>query len=242
MNTDHRISLQPAWVLHRRPYRDTSEIADMLTSEHGRVAVVARGARGRGRRRFLLEPFVPLLVSWSGRGELRTLFAAEPRGAAASAAGQRLLSMFYLNELLLRLLRKHDPHPETFADYEKALRELAAGTDEAATLRYFECRLLRAMGYGLNLSLDADGRPVEADRTYEYQLEAGPVAVNPGHDRGIVIQGRSLLELERESLRDPASLRQVRRLLQASLALYLGDRPLKSRQVLLAMRVRAQNG
>lgn len=242
MSTDHRISLQPAWVLHRRPYRDTSEIADLFTSEHGRVAVVARGARARGRRRFLLEPFLPLFVSWSGRGELRTLVAAEARGGLASAAGQHLLSMFYLNELLLRLLRKHDPHPETFADYEQALRALAAGMDEAPTLRYFECRLLGAMGYGLHLSVDVDGRPVEPGQTYEYQLEAGPVAVSPGHVRGIVIAGRSLLELDRESLQDPAALRQVRRLLQASLALYLGERPLKSRQVLLAMRARAQDG
>lgn len=242
MNAEHRVSLQPAWVLHHRPYRDTSEIADLLTRDYGRVAVVARGTRTGGRRRILLEPFRPLLVSWSGRSELRTLRSAEARGAAAIAAGQRLLSMFYLNELLMRLLRKHDPHPETFHDYEDAIGALVGGAAEAPTLRYFECRLLQAMGYGLSLSTDVDGRPVTVEQTYEYQLEAGPVPVGPDHARGIVVTGRTLLDLERESLDEQRSAREARRLLQAALALYLGDRPLQSRQVLLAMRARARDG
>jgi DNA repair protein RecO (recombination protein O) len=241
MSNDQRVSLQPAWVLHHRPYRDTSQIAELFTRDHGRVAVVARGVRRQGRRRTSLEPFRPLVVSWTGRGELKTFVAAEARGAALLAGGQRLLSMFYLNELLLRLLRKHDPHPETFEDYEQALASLAGGQPEAATLRCFECRLLGAMGYGLNLLIDVDGQAVEADKRYEYRLETGPVAVSAAHAAGLVVAGRSLLALHAELLDDAESLRDARQLLQAALGLYLGDRPLKSRQVLLAMRERARH-
>ena len=241
MSNEQRVSLQPAWVLHHRPYRDTSQIVDLLTRDYGRVGGVARGARGRGRRRMVLEPFHPLLVSWSGRGDLRTLVAAESRGDPVSVTGQRLLSMFYLNELLLRLLRRHDPHPETFDDYERALGALADGAPEASVLRYFERRLLQAMGYGLNLSVTVDGQAVEPDRTYEYRLEAGPVAVPPDHAAGIVVAGKSLLDLAEEALDTPESLRDAHRLLRASLALYLGDRPLRSRQVMLAMRARTRD-
>jgi DNA repair protein RecO (recombination protein O) len=239
MSSEQRISLQPAWVLHHRPYRDSSQIAELFTRDHGRIAVVARGVRRRGRRRVALEPFRPLLVSWTGRGELKTFVTAEPRGAALSVGGQRLLSMFYLNELLLRLLRKHDPHPETFDDYEQALASLVGGQPEAATLRCFECRLLQAMGYGLSLLVDVDGQAVDARKTYEYRLESGPVAVPAAHAGALTVAGSSLLDLATESLEDTDSLRDARRLLQAALALYLGDRPLKSRQVLLAMRSRA---
>jgi len=236
MTEQRLIELEPAWVLHHRPFRDSSEIVELFTREHGRVAAVARGSRRPGRRRQSLEPFRPMLVSCRGSGELQTLTAAEPRGPSLRATGQRLLSMFYLNELLLRLLQKHDAHPETFADYERALAQLGAGKPEAAVLRVFEKRLLNAMGYGLNLVADTEGRPLAPDAMYRYVPELGPVPLNDDRDQGLLVRGRSLLALAAEQLEDEQTLRELRRVLQQTLDLYLGGRPLKSREVLKAMR------
>lgn len=246
--TDHRaIDLEPAWVLHHRPFRDSSEIIELFTRGYGRVAAVARGVRRRGRRRPSLEPFSPLLVSCRGRGELQTLTGVEARGPAMRASGQRLLSMFYLNELLLRLLQKHDPHPETFADYERSLAELGAGKSEAVVLRVFEKRLLQAMGYGLTLIADTDGQPLEPDAVYRYVPEVGPERVTGIGDDPSLVRGASLLALAAEDLGDgqpgeETMLRELRRLLQRTLDLYLGGRPLKSREVLRSMRAAGPAG
>lgn len=236
MTEQRRIELEPAWVLHHRPFRDSSEIVELFTREYGRVAAVARGSRRPGRRRESLEPFRPMLVSCRGNGELQTLTAAEPRGPSLRTTGQRLLSMFYLNELLLRLLQKHDAHPETFADYERALAELGAGKPEAAVLRVFEKRLLNAMGYGLNLIADTEGQPLAADGMYRYVPELGPVPLHEGGDQGLLVRGSSLLALAAEELDDEQTLRELRHVLQRTLDLYLGGRPLKTREVLRAMR------
>ncbi len=246
--SDHRpIDLEPAWVLHHRPFRDSSEIIELFTREYGRVAAVARGSRRPGRRRPSLEPFSPILVSCRGRGELQTLTAVEPRGPAVRASGQRLLSMFYLNELLLRLLEKHDPHPDTFADYERALAELGAGKSEAAVLRVFEKRLLQAMGYGLSLVVDTGGQPLDSEAVYRYVPEVGPERVTGVRDDASLVRGASLLALAAENLGDgepgeEKMLRELRHVLQKTLDLYLGGRPLKSREVLRSMRAAGPAG
>jgi DNA repair protein RecO (recombination protein O) len=246
--SEHRpIDLEPAWVLHHRPFRDSSEIIELFTREYGRVAAVARGSRRPGRRRPSLEPFSPILVSCRGRGELHTLTAAELRGPAVRAHGQRLLSMFYLNELVLRLLQKHDPHPDTFVDYERALAELGAGKTEAAVLRVFEKRLLQAMGYGLSLTADAEGQPLEPDAVYRYVPELGPVLVTGVGDDASLVRGASLLALAAENLGDgqpgdETMLRELRHVLLPTLDLYLGGRPLKSREVLRSMRAAGPAG
>jgi len=244
MSGPARVSLEPAWILHRRPYRDTSLILELLTVQHGRVPAVARGARGpRSRRGGSLEPFRPLLVSWSGRGEMVTLTGAEPRGPSRVARGVRLMSMFYVNELLLRLTERHDPHPDLFADYERALAGLSGPADERATLRIFEKRLLAALGYGLNLETEAgSGEAVREERVYEYRLESGPVRLAPGGDAARAIPGSSLLALAAERLEGPDALRHARELLGAALDLYLGGRRLRSREVLRAMRARTATG
>lgn len=244
MSTPTRISLVPAWVLHRRPFRDTSLILELLTAPHGRVPAVARGARGpRTRRGGSLEPFRPLLVSWSGRGEMVTLTGSEPRGPSLTGGGRRLMSMFYVNELLLRLTGRYDPHPELFADYERALAGLAGSGDERPVLRVFEKRLLAALGYGLNLETEAGGdEAVREEAMYEYRLESGPVRLAPGTAAPLAIPGSSLLALAAERLEGPDALGHARELLGAALELYLGGRRLRSREVLRAMRARTTPG
>lgn len=230
-----RVTLQPAYILHHRAYRDTSALLELWTREHGRVGVVARGARAANSRlRGVLLPFRPLLVSWAGRGELKTLTAVEGYGATPVLEGRALLSGFYLNELVLRMVQRQDPHPELFDAYETALAALVRPDEEERALRIFERDLLQALGYGMVLDTEADtGRPVDPARAYRYRIERGVLAAESGAD-GIPIQGASLLALARGDLRDAESLADAKRLMRAVLKFHLGERPLKSRELFAA--------
>jgi DNA repair protein RecO (recombination protein O) len=249
-----RVTLNPGFVLHRREYRDSSLILELLTRDHGRVAVVARGARRpKARLNGLLQLFTPLLVSWAGRGDLGTLTGAEPNGAS-TLRGRTLISGFYLNELLMKLLTRHDPHPGLFDAYDRVLRELSAcavstsETDlpEQRALRLFEKTLLAEIGYGLVLDRDiATGAPISEDAQYDYHPERGPVRVengalevrdpggpsraSPSPHSGVRLHGRSLVSLAAGELHDPESLRESKRLMRVVIGVCLDHRPLFSR-------------
>ncbi|MGA7800265.1 MAG: DNA repair protein RecO [Gammaproteobacteria bacterium] len=228
-----RVTLQPAFILHQRPFRDSSTLLELFTRDFGRVGLVARGARGgKSRLRGTLQAFRPLFVSWVSRGELGTLSAAEPAGPSQPLSGSAVFSGFYVNELLLRLLPRQDSHPELFAPYADVVRELGEHDGERP-LRVFEKRLLESLGYGLLLDCDAEtGAVLEPHALYEYRLEIGPLTAAGGRPQGLRMAGSSLLSLHREELMDPQSMADAKRLLRAALALYLGDRPLKTREVL----------
>lgn len=258
-----RIALQPAFVLHRRPYRDTSLLLEAFSRDHGRIGLIARGARAPrargGGTGGLLQALTPLTVSWSGSGELPTLTAVEARAPALLLHGERLLCALYLNELLLRLCTRFDPHPELFEAYQQALRQLAPpAAPPALPLRLFEKRLLEQLGYGLQLRAAADGRPIDADALYRYRVDQGPqrldgeagavgerpagyAAASTDTDTdadGIRCSGRALLALAAERLDDPALCREVRPLLRAALDAQLGGRSLQTRQLLSDYRRR----
>lgn len=228
-----RVSLQPAFVLHHRPYRDTSALLEIFTPEFGRVGLVARGLRSaKSRLQGVVQPFRPLLVSWSGRGELATLTGCEANGALVRLDGARVLSGFYLNELLLRLLHRHDPHPALFECYAQTLHLLQQPDMEQRALRIFEKHLLREIGYALMLDHEAEsGVPIEPGQAYNYHLERGPLRYRAGVSAGIRMQGSSLLALLHETLHDTASLRESKHLMRAALGLYLGSKPLQSREL-----------
>ncbi len=240
-----RVSLQAGYILHSRPYRNTSLLLDVFSREQGRGVLVARGARrARSPLQGLLQPFAPLLLSWQGAGEVQTLTAAESAAPAIALQGGRLLSGFYLNELLLRLLGRHDPHPDLYDAYGHTLQALAAGGHDAreqASLRIFESFLLRELGYGLQLEQDShSGEPLRADACYCYEPERGPRRLGAGQDceHGLAVQGRTLLALRRGELdlNDAQLLREAKRLMRMSLAPHLGERPLKSRELYLQQR------
>ena len=234
-----RVTMEPAYVLHHRPYRETSSLLELLTEAHGRIGAVARGARQAASRwRGLLQPFRPLLLSWSGRGELVTLTAAEGASGMLGIPASRLMSAYYANELLMRLLARSDPQRGVFLAYASVLAELAGAGPEAPALRLFEKRLLDALGYGLALTHDAlTGEPLQPERYYAYRLERGPQGVGIAEGE-LVLAGSSLLALATERLDGETALKDARRLLRAALDLYLGERPLKTREVGRALRRR----
>jgi DNA repair protein RecO (recombination protein O) len=237
----HRVLLQPAFVLHQRPYRETSKIVELFTRDHGRVSLFARGTRaarkGQPALGSLLQPFNRLLVSWSGRGEAGQLTHAEFDGEFRAMPARQLVSGFYLNELLMKLFVRHDPHADVFAAYAHALDELKAEANPAAALRIFEKRLLEAIGYGLSLDREAlSGAPVVADRVYHYRLEQGPVACAGVAEGSLLLSGAALLALASERLDDVETANQLRALTRAALDRALEGRELKTRRVMLALR------
>ena len=232
-----RVWLAPAYVLHQYAYRDTSRIVEVFTSNHGRITLFARGANGpKSALRGVLRPFQRMLVSWSGKGEACQLLTAETDGVITSLAPQRLMSGFYLNELLLKLTQRCDPHPEIFYSYAWCIQALCDGELEEPTLRRFEKRLLHDLGYGLELAKTAEGSPVEPGRYYRFALESGPrpcVAEAPG-----AVYGQSLADLQAESFGDARSLRDAKRVLRSAIDVCLEGRSLRSRGVMLALRRR----
>lgn len=231
-----RVALTPAYVLHQRPWRETSRIVEVWSRDHGRLGLVARGVRRpRSPFRSLLQPFTPLLLSWTQRGELGNLMGLEATGPAALLQGRALMAGFYLNELLLRLLPRQDAHPDLYDRYAEAVQELATQRT-APVLRVFEKHLLAAMGYGLVLTHTAvDEDVVESDGRYRYDLDSGPVPAVDHSTPGLLISGRALLALHHEALDDADDLRAVKRLLQAALERHLDGRGLKTSDVMRAM-------
>ena len=225
---------QPAFVLHTYPYRETSVIVETITAEYGRIATVARGARRpRSELRGLLQAFQPLLLSWFGQGELKTLLRAEWRGGLPRIGGSALLCGFYLNELLLKLLPREDPHPRLYASYEAALAELAAGSEEAPVLRRFELLLLAELGYALPLVREADtGGPIDPDVRYHYAFDRGARRAPEGAgSRGPTVRGATLLALADGHYVDAETAAEAKRLMREVLDHYLEQRGVESRRV-----------
>ncbi len=234
-----RVELQPAYILHQRPYRNSSRLLEVLSRGHGRFGMVARGVAGRrSRLQGRLQLFRPLLISWQSRGDLATMRSAEPDGMPLALSGAALMSGFYLNELLLRLTGRHVVSPELFDSYHRTLNRLAADGVNQEALRVFECRLLEELGYGMILDHDVQsGRPIQPDACYCYHIERGPVEVVAQKDSsGLRVTGSSLLALAAGELRDERSLKEARRLMRLVLNHYLGDRPLRSRELFRALR------
>jgi len=230
-----RVALTPAYLLHQRAWRETSKLLEVWSRDHGRLGLVARGARRPSSpQRSLLQPFTPLLLSWSQRGELGNLIGTEAAGAPIMLRGRPLLAAFYMNELLLRLLARQDPHSHLYDVYAHTLAGLA-GSNPAGALRAFEVQLLSAIGYGLNLIATPEGEPVEAGADYLYDLDAGPRQAQGRRGPGVPIGGRSLLALHAGALDDADDLKAAKRLLAAALGRHLDGRALKTSGVMRAL-------
>ncbi|MDE2309807.1 MAG: DNA repair protein RecO [Betaproteobacteria bacterium] len=229
-----RLEDQQAFVLHSYPYRETSLVLEVFSRQHGRVALVARGARRpRSALRGLLMGFQPLLLSWFGKGELRTLHRAEWQGGQPQLQGTALLCGFYLNELLLNLMARDDAHEQLFDYYQHTLQCLAGEADHAATLRRFEKHMLQELGYALLLEREADtGKPIDPDKHYRYIIEHGAVADAPDVSEGLAVTGKTLLDMAADDYRDAASARQGKQLMRMLLNHHLAGKALHTRELI----------
>ena len=230
-----RIQLTPGYILHHRPYRDTSRILEVITRDHGRITVFARGVRGpKAKLASIQQPFHMLLLSWTGRGEAAQLTGAESAHSAVPLPPACLMAAFYLNELLLKLTTRHDPLPLLFDTYHAALENLRQGAALERELRVFEKRMLEALGYGLDLGSEAQtGKPIEPHEYYHFRPEQGLVATVA--EASGALAGHSLIGLANEHLQGARELEDSRRLLQAALAQCLEGRPLATRMVAKAV-------
>lgn len=213
------------YVLHSYHYRETSLILQVWTEKHGRMGLVAKGARRpRSAQRAVLVPFQPLTLDWFGRGELRTLKTAEPTLPATPLLGQSLMSAFYLNELLLKLTTRDDPHEGLFEAYDRAITELRSlsrslkGRDAEPILRRFELRLLQELGYALELTQEAGTHvPIATEREYLYVVERGAIPVPREAEtpaNAVRLRGQTLLELDRGQLDDATTVAQAKSLMR----------------------------
>ena len=227
----HRVQLTPGYILHHRPWRDTSRILEVLTREHGRLTLFARAVRGPAARLApVLQPFWPLLLSWSGRGEAPQLTHAERADGSGPLPPACVMAAFYLNELLLKLTTRHDPLPALFDHYHATLARLRRDTALEPVLRVFELRLLELVGFGLELETEAgSGVPLAAEGYYRFRPSQGLVRAEV-HDAG-ALAGASLIGLREERLSGTRALEDARRLLHAALAACLEGRPLATRAV-----------
>jgi DNA repair protein RecO (recombination protein O) len=229
-----RIQDELAFVLHSYPFRETSLVLEVFSRQHGRVPLVARGARRpRSALRGLLMSFQPLALSWFGKHELRTLHSAEWQGGQPQLQGTALLCGFYLNELLLNLMARDDPHENLFDYYQQTMQRLAQESDHAFTLRCFEKHMLQELGYALQLETEAvSGKPIDPAQTYRYILELGAVAETDDSTQGMPITGKTLLDMAADDYRDANSARQSKQLIRMLLDHYLAGKTLHTRELM----------
>lgn len=246
--TETAVYLQPAFILQQRKYQETSLIIDALTLDFGRISLLAKGVRkAKSTTAGILQPFVPLTVSFVGKAELKTLTNVERQAFGmhntpgdmiqpfGEIKGLALYCGFYINELVACFLHKYDPHPEVFSYYGGCLSSLADGTGMEAALRLFELNLLECAGYGLQLDYDENEKAIESSRRYNFNVGQGPVAAVNGQ-----IAGKTLLALSARELTDPQVLSEAKILMRTVIDVYLQGRQLKSRAVISKVFATAQ--
>jgi len=237
---DSRVDHQPALVLHSYPWRETSLVVEVFTRDHGRMSLVARGAkRPTSQFRGVLTPFAPLLVSWSGRADIKSLVRAEWCGGLAPLRGEGLLAGFYMNELLVRLVARADAHELLFARYVETLGALAsrsAGHD--GLLRAFELDLLRETGHAPSFEQSADGAAVQPEATYRVDAQRGlvPVPEAGTADDPSCLHGSAALAMARRDFSSPDVAAQSKLVLRHLIRYHLNGQPLNTRRILRDLR------
>ena len=229
-----RVLLQPAYVLHSQPFQNTSLLVDFFTIDYGRVRAVAKGARReKSKYRSLLQSFHPLLVSFSGRGEVKTVGTVEAGLGAIVLQGERLYSGMYVNEVLCRLLHNHEEHKALYKNYQDTLIALQGDGNMEVILRKFELSLLAALGYAINLDEDyLSHQPIDVDCYYRFTPDVGFELTEQTEDdeqNARVFRGKDLIALRDFDLKEKSTATAAKRLLRLALGAHLGEKPLNSR-------------
>jgi len=231
---------QAVYVLHTFPFKETSLVVELFARDFGRVAATAKGARlPRSAMRGMLQAFQPLVATWSGKLELKTLHSLDWGGGLLLLKGEALMCGFYLNELLLRLLPREDPHEALFEYYSATLKILGSGEDLASTLRRFELKLLQELGYAIPLGEDADNTAIVSTHSYRYEAEHGAIRLNAAlkhTQNGVQLSGGTLLAMANDDYSLSQTQQQSKLLMRYLLAHYLGDKPLHTRQLLIDLQ------
>ena len=231
-----RVDGQPAYVLHSYPFRETSLIVEVFSRDHGRVALLARGARRpRSALRGLLLAFQPLELGWAGKGEVQTLMKAEWQGGQPLLSGKALFFGYYLNELLLHMLPREDAHTALFVAYSAVLKRFSDDLQEA-DLRRFERALLQELGYGLTLTHDAQGLVIDPDAHYAYEIERGPVRLDRAGSSALSVRGKTLLELAGDTFSDAATQGEAKQLMRALINHHTGGKRLETRKIFMELQ------
>ena len=231
-----RVENQPAYILHQRPFRDTSQILEVFTKDYGRLSIMSRGSRGaKSRLKSVLQPFRALVLGWSGRGEMPTLNAAEPASqSVAFFQGKSLACALYINELIMLLTYRHDVHELLFSQYHQTVNQLIESETLEKELRLFELKLLDNLGVPLDLQHRADtGEVLQTDQQYFFKIEQGfyPVLEHQVNERQVLVSGESLLSMARGDFDENKTLKEAKLLMRSILNHYLGGKRLKSREL-----------
>ena len=236
-----RVDAQTAHVLHTRPYRDSSLLVEFITPDYGRVSGVVRGVRSKGKtakqRRSMMQPLVPLLISWMGKSDLKTITSFESSAAALPLQGRRLFSAIYVNELMVRLMPHYDGNAQVYSLYQWVLQALLLESLIEVPLRQFELRLLQFLGYGIDLDYEmGSGAEIVAGRRYFLEPDRGfnwlpPAAVTASAEPRL-FNGEDLIAIKQEVF-DPQLRRVAKRLCRLALQPHLGVKPLKSRELFI---------
>ena len=226
------VDFSPAFILHQRVFRESSFLLDIFSRDHGRISLVAKGVRKQKRSQAgLLQIYQPLLLSWQGKRDLQTLTAVEPNGPAYLLRAESALCGLYINELMMKLLPLGESESDLYIDYQKALFGLQEALQNEITLRLFEKQLLSHLGYGLVLDQDVEtGEPIDDGKDYYYVADEGLYCWQTGQQRNR-ISGRSLQHLVTEQDFDEKSLNEIKQLMRMVIHFYLGDKPLRSREL-----------
>ena len=228
-----KANLVSSYILHSHKYKETSLLLDVFSKEFGRVGLIAKGARNNKKQQGIgFNQYQRYLISWIAKTELGTLTEIEPFEPMTSLKDHKALSGFYLNEIIMRLLHKHEPHPELFDIYDLTLKRLFKGEAEETILRYFEKALLHSLGYGLVLNVDVKtGEQIMENSDYYYEFDHGPSKQSFNSTDSCKVSGKTLLELDNESLVEPKQISEAKYLLRKVLSKYLGNKPLASREL-----------
>lgn len=228
-----KVELTPCYILHRRDYRESSLILEILSREHGRVSLIAKGAkRNKKQQGISYSLYQEYLMSWVSKSELGTLIDVELATIMTSMSPKQMMTGFYMNEIILRLLHKHESHPELFDSYNSTVRELSNNNTDQVLIRYFEKILLQSLGYGMIFDQDLNtGNDIVAGVNYYYKLDSGPTSNNHNSGAGIPVSGSTLIGLNNETLTDTKNKNEAKRLLRSLLNQYLGEKPLESRKL-----------
>jgi DNA repair protein RecO (recombination protein O) len=237
--TDSAVYLQPAYILQLRKFKETSLILEILTRDFGRVSLLAKGVRkAKSKTAGILQPFIPLTISYFGKTDLKTLTSVEIRKPFKPLQGLALYCGFYINELVECFLHRYDPHPNVFVCYENCLSSLADGSKIEAPLRIFELDLIDAVGYGLQLEWDShNNKPIDSKTKYHFDREQGPIEALDG-----LFWGKTFQAMKSRDINEPQMLAEAKILMRTVIDGYLQGKQLKSRAIIHKIIKHINNG